>query len=482
MPRPGTNLVLRETPPTRQAATDTGVWFVEGLTEKGPVNEALLITSLTEYERYYGARVSYGHLYDALDVFFREGGSRAYVGRLVGPAALAASVILQNSTPANTLKVAAKSPGEWGNALNVQVLAGGVGGTFVLLITHDTLGELERSPDLLDEAAAIEWASNSDYIVVTDEVAAGDPAVGGPFNLAGGVDDRASILDSHWTAGLGLFVKDLGPGQVSMPGRTSSTNHTALQNHAQANSRVALLDSVNSNVKATLLAQAQALQLANGKWSAIFGPWLTCPGVIPGTDRTVAPSALVAGAIARTDAAGGSPNTPAAGENGQALFCNGLAAGPLTDADREDLNEEGHNAIIMKYGGVRIYGWRSLADPVSESGWINFANVRLVMEIASVADAIGEGYLFDEVDGQARKIGEYGGALTGMLTPYWSIGSLYGLTPDEAFLVDVGPGVNTPTTIANLELRAIIMLKPSPFAEEITLELVKARVTDVIPT
>lgn len=100
------------------------------------------------------------------------------------------------------------------------------------------------------------------------------------------------------------------------------------------------------------------------------------------------------------------------------------------------------------------------------------------MQIAAEADALGETYLFDEIDGQGRLIASYGGALTAMLMPYWNIGSLYGTTAEEAFQVDVGPSVNTPTTIADKQLRALVMVRPSPFAEMITIEIVKQQINE----
>jgi phage tail sheath protein FI len=475
--RPGINIELRSTLPARVAPTDTGVWFLAGLTEKGSTTEAVEITSLTEADRLLGYRVSYGSVYDALDVFFREGGSRAYVGRVVGVTPVSAFVVLNDNVAAPTLRVQAKNAGDWGNSLNVQVAAGSAGGTFVLVVSHDTLGELERSPDLLDKAEAFTWANNSDYITLVDQASLLDPVVVAAQSLAGGTDDRATVTDAHWTAALTRFTRDLGPGQVSMPGRTTTAAHTALNAHAGLNNRVAILDAPNVTSKATLLTALDAAR-SDGKWSAMFWPWDTVPGTTsaPGTDRTVAPSGRVAGNIARTDALG-SPNTPAAGENGQSTYATGLSQVAFADADREDLNDAGLNVSIIKYGGVRTYGWRSVANPSSEPDWVNFANSRLLMEIAARAESIGEGFMFMEIDGQGRLTSQFGAALTAVLMEYWQLGSVYGIAPDEAFVVDVGSSVNTPTTLANRELRAVIGIRPSPFAEMITIEIVKSQIT-----
>jgi phage tail sheath protein FI len=247
--------------------------------------------------------------------------------------------------------------------------------------------------------------------------------------------------------------------------------------HAAANNRIALLDGTNTNVKATITSAITAVLQTNSKFSAMFGPWIVVPGVTPGTTRTLPPSSMVAGMMAKTDAAAGSSNTPAAGDRGIPKYVTKLAADPFTDLDRADLNANyGFSAIITKYGKPRIYGWRTLASLVTDPNWTNLGNARLVMDIAAEADAIGEIFLFDEIDGQGRTIGKFNGALVGMLMPYWALGSLYGISPEQAFVVDTGPSVNTPTTIAAGQLKATIAIRPSPYGEEITIEVVKQRI------
>jgi hypothetical protein len=54
--RPGVSIIQRSTPPVRSAPTDTGVWFVAGLADAGPVTPTL-IRSMADYERIFGQRV-----------------------------------------------------------------------------------------------------------------------------------------------------------------------------------------------------------------------------------------------------------------------------------------------------------------------------------------------------------------------------------------------------------------------------------------
>jgi phage tail sheath protein FI len=132
------------------------------------------------------------------------------------------------------------------------------------------------------------------------------------------------------------------------------------------------------------------------------------------------------------------------------------------------------------YGGVRVYGYRTLADPELNPNWTMLSNSRLYTAIAAQANAIAERFTFAELDGQRRKVNEFGGVLAGMLLPYWTRGSLYGATPQEAFNVDVGAQVNTDATLAAGELHAVIALRMSPFAERVILEIVKTAPTEAV--
>jgi len=83
--RPGVQVQVLTTPPPRSSPTDTGVWFVTGTSDQGRIDAPILINSMSDFIRLLGPRTSYSVLYDALDVFFREGGGTAYVARVVGP-------------------------------------------------------------------------------------------------------------------------------------------------------------------------------------------------------------------------------------------------------------------------------------------------------------------------------------------------------------------------------------------------------------
>lgn len=477
--RPGVQIQVLDSAPPRSAPTDTGVWFVVGETEQGRTDQPILIRSMNDYATLLGARVSYGMLYDALELFFREGGSAAYVGRVVGPAAVKASHNLLDGVAAVSLVVTALGPGDYGNNLKVQVTAGDVSG-YQIHILDAANNLLENSGDLADQASAVAWSSFSQYVRVTLGAAVDNPAVAAAAALAGGTDDRASILDAQWATALALFTKDLGPGNVSAPGRTTDLGHTQLADHAAGNNRVAILDGPDTASAGTLETSAtNAKATNNGQYAALFAPWIVVPGITAGTTRTVPPSALVAGKCAQVDPVSG-PGTPAAGVKGISSYALDVSQPGWDDATRDTLNTDGVDVIRVLNGQVTIYGWRSLADPINNPDWLDLGTVRYLMGLAARAYAVGQQFVFAPIDGQGHTIAAYQGALVALCQADWVAGEIYGSTPSEAFNVDTGPSVNTPAVLAGNELRAVISVRPSPMAELVTIQIVNTPITQAV--
>lgn len=464
----------RSTPAS--APTDTSQWLVAGLTERGPTSP-VRIASLSDYRSVFGDRISSSPLPDAIEAFFQEGGGVAWVSRVLGPSPVASSVALQDSVPATAITVSAADPGAWGDGLSVAIVAGQGGGTFALVVTRGGQ-ELERSPDLADPAAAEAWGDAARWVRVAAG-AGGNPVVVSATSLAGGTDDAGNITDDAWAIALGRLGRDLGPGQVSAPGRTTGTGHQQLLAHAAAHNRVALLDGIDTAVVGTLTAAAQSLaSLDDARFGGLFAPWARAPGITPGTSRAIPPSALVAGLIGRNEAAGVSVAQPPAGVHGVARWVTGPSQ-QWTDAERAVLNQAAVNVIRPVYGETRLYGFRSL-EPASRGRWWQLSAGRLRMQIEAEARAIGERYVMRQVDGRGRVLADLAGELTGVMLGLHQAGAVHGLTPEDAFRVTADSGLNPPSEIAAGRLHAEIAFRPSPFAEWVAVGLVFVPITESI--
>ena len=300
-------------------------------------------------------------------------------------------------------------------------------------------------------------------------------ADGGSRLTVAKVDDGDDLIDA-----LNRLDASYGPGQLVAPQATTDTDYELMLDHAAANNRIALLDADPALPYDDIAAAAIALSSsANARYGAMFAPQVQLPEITAGVERPAGYAAIQAALIAKSDAAN-SPNVPAAGANGISNYSIDVAA-TYTDAERTTLNDAGVNVARKLHGSVRTYGYRTLVDPESAAAaWLGLGNARLNMAITAKAEAIAESFVFSQLDGKGHTISAFGGALTGMLVPYFEAGSLYGATPDAAFNVDVGSEVNTPTTIAAGELRAVLSLRLSPFAERVVIEIVKKANTEAL--
>lgn len=474
MALPGTTVSIGDSVTPRAIQTDSGTAFFVGLTDRGPVDSPVLVRSLTQARRNIGERVAYSNLYDSLEVYFREGGALAYVGRIVGPDAATASANLSDGDE-NTLTVSAKSPGDWGNNLDVEVEAGETGGTFVLVVSENE--EIaERSPEFANNTEAVAWATASSSLISLEDLGEGDPETG-TVSLSGGDDDRENVTETEVAAALALFDADLGPGQVLYPGATDSASQEAVATHADERGRVALLDGEDTADASVLIAQASGLRDL-GRSSALFAPWAIVPGPA-GTTRTIPYSAVQAGLTARSDARSGNPNLAVAGDNGTCRYAVGLSQDGFSDEDREALNDAGVNVAVIRAGLVKTYGNKTLVNAASDPNWVQFSNARLAMFVKNRAESVAETYLFSQIDGRGLKISEFAGDLQGILLPLYQIDALYGATPEEAFLVDVD-SVNDDENLAEGILNAAIALKMSPSAERVVIEITKVATQEAL--
>src|SRR6516164_1108988 len=133
--RPGVAVSILEIPTPASVPLDTGTWFALGTTDRGPANSPQLITSLDQFNTAFGARQSYSVLYDAVETFFREGGARVYISRVVGPSATTGTRSLLDASSGTSLIVNAIGPGAWSSGYKVGVVAGIASGSYQIQIT-----------------------------------------------------------------------------------------------------------------------------------------------------------------------------------------------------------------------------------------------------------------------------------------------------------------------------------------------------------
>jgi hypothetical protein len=478
MPRPGTEIRIVDGAPPGAAALDTGTAFMFGQSERGPVTKAAKVVSAADYKSLFGSRSGGSILYDSVSTYFAEGGGNLYVSRVIGTGALAAAAAFGG------LNATASSPGTWGNSLTVEAVAP-TALAEVLAVDPQVVGDpivavvklggvvVERSPTLSTGQAAVDWSAKSDYV----RFALGTgilPASGVTATLIGGAAGAAPGA-ADFTAALARFEYGFGPGQVLGPGYTTLATQQAILAHCDAMRRCALIDLPDTSDPIALGAAVDALKATPGaRFASAWAPWAVYPAEVSPATVTVPYSAVAAGLISRLDSAG-NPNEAAAGANGIARLALGLAK-DFNDAQRQALNEKGVDMAKLVYGDVRSYGYRTIVDKTLDPNWVWFGNSRTIMAIAYECDSVGEEYVLKQIDGRGQIFSRLNKDLAGICHRYYDLGALYGATPEEAFYIDTGPGVNTIETISNGEVHAVVKVKCSPSAEWVVIEIVKVPV------
>lgn len=459
-------------------------YFVPGLTERGDATQPVLIRSMSEYVQLLGNRVTYGSLFDDLSVFFGEGGVKAYVMRVVGPAAAAGSTTLKDSSVSpgiNTLQINAKNPGSWSANISVQIVASALANQYKVLVFYSGV-QVEvwgPFPDIVTCVSVIN--AQSGYIAAvnlasTSPAPSNNPvAISNPVSLTSGTDDRAHVTGSTYIAALANFGQNLGSGMVAVPGQDSSIVGTGLIAHAAGNSRLAILSPVQGSSETSVIASAATFRGTPGsEFAGFFFPWVQIPDGAGGV-RTIPPDGFVAGCHSSTQVTDGPYQSPA-GKFGTAQYIVGLEMN-LSDADGNTLDSE-HVNVIRPIAGIRLYGWRSLSTDTVNYDLLNGRDT--MNYVATVGKAALEQYVFGKVDAGGQFFGQIAATMRSILEPLRTRGGLYqqigpdGLTlVDPGYLIDTGPSVNTLAVLGRNEVDVNVYIRVSPNAELLKLTVTK---------
>lgn len=465
--------------PSGPTINPSATYYVTGITERGPVDQAVRVNGLAEYVEVFGERYSGGFVFDDLQMFFEEGGGDAVVARVVGPAATLAKADLLDraaTTPVNTLRVEAASPGAWGARISARIT--GTGTDFTLVILFDGV-PVETYAGLSSPAAAVTAAAASTYVKVTSlgsaTAAPNNSPAEGTFTLTGGTDDRLAVTSQMLVDAVAArHDARFGPGGLmGIPGYSASAVGAGLQAAAVALSRQYVTSAGVGASADTARSQRQALSsLVGAEYGMLVWPAVTLPD-----SRTVTPEGYVAAARARAIGADGGPWRAGAGEIAASRYLTGTEFA----ADRtlgDSLDDDRVSVIREIAGGPRLYGYRSLSNDVVNYGI--FTNRDVVNTVQGLCQDALESFVFEKIDGYGRILSRLEAVLTGVLAPIADSDGFYarvaadGDVIDPGYVVDVGPSVNTPVSLAQNRLQAVVGIRVAPVATLVMLTITKA--------
>jgi phage tail sheath protein FI len=375
----------------------TSIALFIGWAPRGDINRAVRLSSFADYEREYGGLDRRSFLGFAVKHFFDNGGSDAYVIRLIGAGNAAASVDVMTE-----LTVSASSPGEWANIYGIRTTQRPApdNARFKLEVLDRSNNDvvIESFENLSMNATDPRFPPNvingrSRFIQVTATNAANPPGNAtvdldtdttgangtvltpntNDFNTAllavfnvGGIADRIDLFNI-----------------VCVPGEIAAATLTTLQQRCRTRRAFLIVDADPAATVASLNAGAAGLTQSDALNSAIYFPWVRAPNaLLEGALSDFPPSGFVAGVYARTDATRGVWKAPA-GSDASLNGATGLTI-TMSDAENGQLNPLAINCLrtLPIYGNV-VWGARTLHgqnDRGSEWKYVPVRRMALFLE------------------------------------------------------------------------------------------------------
>lgn len=481
-------LIQEEEPRIRSAVSiPTALPAFLGIAERGPIAEPQFITSFDQYVKIFGGFTANSDLALAMQAFYQNGGSGAWVSRTVhytditdrdSSIAVVATITLVDraGAPLSTLKIDGKTPGAYGNDIKVIIEAptNGDADEFNLKVEEDGIvKEIFPNLSMTDtdtnyvEDVINDVDTGSNVIAATDLDSAtaspNDLPALGTFSLASGNDGLTGLADTDFVGdptektGLRAFddVQDLTI--LAVPGRSTSAVHNAMITYAEvtrAASMFAVLDppAGNSASQIKTYVQTTASLQELSEFGAIYWPRvkiLNPSTVVFGTAAqiTVPPSGHIVGTYARVDSSfvAGVYRAPAGIEAGRLFNVLGFETNEVLEKGARDLVYPVRVNPLTSFPGAPrfIDGVRTL------KGTGNFPTVperRGVIFIEQTVKRTLEGFRFASNDEFTREAVEL--TIVSFLLTQVKNRAFRSQDPSKAFFVDAdvsGESINPPS-------------------------------------
>jgi len=458
-------------------------YFVVGTAERGPVGEAVLVQGLADFEGYYGDYTASNTLHQQIRTFFEEGGTRAYVSRVVGGSATVGTKTLNSSGATPALLLEAANPGSWSANVDVSVEAGTAGGFVLKLFYNDVLkyttGEVATVSLAVNKLNTSPVASiyvNATAILGTAVLV---PAVASALSTGA---NGSAATSANYVAGLTAFGEELGAGAVAIPGQFGATIYNALLDHAGVNSRIAVMGfdpSFDDDDAIAEVAGYAAHEYASS--ASFYYPHVVVPGA-GGVSLTLSPESYVAAKRSMAQNKVG-PWQPGAGVVSVASFITGTSA--TVDKTTGDALDAGRvNAIRVIQGTVRIYGARSASG--DEENYRYITQQDTLNHIVVESERTLEDLVFSVIDGRRTVFGRTEARLIAILEPIRAAGGLFEAYDannnqiDPGYSVEVTDALNPTEQLAQGLIRAKVGVRISSVGDRIEVEVVKSNLTSSV--
>ena len=474
------------TGPTSNTLRSSSQAFIVGLAERGPSDAAVFVSSLAEFEQQFGGYVSYAYLQPTVQTFFEEGGTQAYIVRVVGPNATTGQGLLNEGGAGgdNVISLDAVGAGAW--SANLEAVTSVSGAGRIVKLKYN--GEQIFSTGVKLTAAGLVNAINnssvaSSYVTATLLLEALPEASTVTFTT--GNDDKGdNTVDTSFTAyvdALELFNDAYGDGAVICP-ETHAIN-AQLVLHANEYSRVALLHGAVDVTVGDLTTAVQDIAAElNAEHVAMYYPWVYIPSDVPGINRLIPPTGYAAGKRALAHNQTG-PHQPAAGLISSSNFVNGVYAS-VNRTLGDTLDAASINAIRVIANTVRIYGARSCSDDTDNFRFITAQDT--VNTVVTQANTTLEDLVFSVIDARGGLFASITGRMISICENLKSLGALYegfnvnGKKVDPGYTVKCDSSINSLASLSEGKINVQVGVRVSSIGDTIDVTIVKSNLSTTV--
>jgi uncharacterized protein len=497
----------------------TSIAAFVGWANMGPTDHAVLVQSWTDFQNQFGGLTSNNgtpnYLGYAVNQFFGNGGSQAYIVRLVANQ----TVVSKNAGDKLAKKATASIPygggtaftataideGFWANTVyGIRIVVNPTDATrFSLLVVYTPSGGQETTvegfPNLSINPADPQGRSitsvvndpntGSQYVRISG-VGTNQPTPNpltvppgtGPYAFTGGDDgsvlvpnaaDFHTALNYDNTGVGGVHLLDTVPifNLLCVPGENDPTVIGDLQGYCAGERAFYIVDCKQADTLTSLQAgPPSGITGVNAINSAFYFPWLNAPDPLQqGRTQQFPPCGFVAGLYAATDASRGVWKAPAGidasltGESGPTVL--------MTDIQNGTLNVQGINCIrnFPVYGDV-IWGARTLrGNDQLASEWKYVPIRRLALFLESSLYQGTQWVVFEPNDerlwSQIRL--NVGAFMQGMFLQ----GAFQGTTPQQAYFVKCDSENNPQSSIDQGIVNILVGFAPLYPAEFVVIQI-----------
>jgi len=448
-----------------------------GANDRGPTRPTL-VTSWSDYVTKFGSwnTAASNNLPLAVYMFFSNGGSRAYVTRVVATAVKATRSFNDTAgTPIATLSLTAVDEGTWGNSLNVTFSASTTTGLFDATIYYGGSTDafiVEKFTDLSMTATNTRYAvsvinNTSAYVTATDLGSSSTGATRNPSfataNQALSTGTNGSTISSITSYSAFDTIKQ--SLILNVPGFTDATTVNAAISYAAGREDVFVVVDGMVDTVANQLTRAAAYTASS--YAAVYYPQISIAdptlGVGGASNSTVlvGAGAAVAGLYSSTDASRGVFKAPA---GLQARLAGAVAVPILTNDELDSLNAAAAPVNAIKFvsgSGIVVMGAKTL-----KPGYIDkYVPVRrTLIYLRKALTDLTEFAIFEPNDPALWR--RLDSTVSSFLTNFWGQGGLAGTTPASAFFVKVDSTNNPQSSIDNGEVHievGVALQRPAEF-------------------